>query len=99
MSARAHEPGVARLRGGVLGPGRCVVAKVRRALRWVWWRRARARRGAASRGRLLAAPLLRRRRADYPAVTFLRSSCPVTWMVRGLACSCTGMDRVSTPAW
>jgi len=34
----------------------------------------------------------------YPAVTFFRSSCPVTWMVRGLACSCTGMDRVSTPA-
>ena len=34
----------------------------------------------------------------YPAVTFLRSSCPVIWMERGLACSCTGMVRVRTPA-
>jgi hypothetical protein len=62
------------------------------------WRRAWARRGAASRGRLLAALPLRRRRAGYPAVTFLRSSWPVMAIERGLACSCTGMDRVSTPA-
>ena len=39
-----------------------------------------------------------RRRGGYPAVTGCRSSLVAIWMLRGLACSRTGMVRVRTPA-